>query len=87
MTHPPDRQAKNSGEWAQGPGQRSPTGLVIQFTVTRRNKAQVTDIIYIRTWQGWLYLAVVMDRFLDVGWSAGPAIRRELVLDALSLES
>src|SRR4051812_40515847 len=31
-----------------------------QFTVTRRNKARVTDITYIRTWRGWLYLAVVL---------------------------
>src|ERR1700742_966716 len=32
-----------------------------EFTVTRRDKGWVTDITYIRTWQGWLYLAVVMD--------------------------
>ena len=40
---------------------------------------------YIRTWQGWLYLAVVMDLFSRkiVGWAAGPTIRRELVLDAV----
>jgi putative transposase len=51
--------------------------------VTRRNKAWVTDITYIRTWQGWLYLAGVMDLFSRkiVGWSAGPSIHRELVLD------
>ena len=35
--------------------------------------------------QGWLYLAVVMDLFSRkiVGWSAGPTIHRELVLDAV----
>lgn len=56
-----------------------------QFTVTRPNKAWVTDITYIRTWQGWLYLAVVMDLFsrLIVGWAAAPTIHRELVLDAV----
>ena len=45
----------------------------------------VTDITYIRTWQGWLYLAVVMDLFSRkiVGWSAGSTIHRELVLDAV----
>jgi putative transposase len=55
------------------------------FTVTTRNKAWVTDITYIRTWQGWLYLAVVMDLFSRkiVGWSAGPSIQRELALDAV----
>jgi putative transposase len=45
----------------------------------------VTDITYIRTWQGWLYLAVVMDVFsrLIVGWAAQPTIHRELVLNAV----
>jgi transposase InsO family protein len=45
----------------------------------------VTDITYIRTWQGWLYLAVVMDLFSRkiVGWAAGPTIHRELVLNAV----
>jgi putative transposase len=53
--------------------------------VTRADKAWVTDITYIRTWQGWLYLAVVMDLFSRkiVGWSTGPTIHRELVLDAV----
>jgi putative transposase len=62
-----------------------PNILKRQFTVTRRNKAWVTDITYIRTWQGWLYLAVVMDLFSRkiVGWSARPTIDRELVLDAV----
>ncbi len=62
-----------------------PNLLQRQFTVTRPNKAWVTDITYIRSWQGWLYLAVVMDLFSRkiVGWCAGPTIHRELVLDAV----
>lgn len=53
--------------------------------MTRRNKAWVTDITSIRTWQGWLYLAVVMDLFSRkiVGWSTKSTIHRELVLDAV----
>ena len=48
--------------WSVGkPSVVVPNRLQRQFTVTRRNKAWVTDITYIRTWQGWLYLAVVMD--------------------------
>ena len=48
--------------WSAGkPSAVLPNLLKRQFTVTRRNKAWVTDITYIRTWQGWLYLAVVMD--------------------------
>ena len=55
------------------------------FDVIRPNKVWVTDITYIRTWEGWLYLAVIMDLFsrLIVGWAAGPSLRRELVLDAV----
>jgi putative transposase len=47
--------------------------------------AWVTDITYLRTWQGWLYLAVVVDLYSRkvVGWSVKPMLARELVLDAL----
>ena len=74
--------------WSVGkPAVLVPNVLQRQFTVTRPDKAWVTDITYVRTWQGWLYLAVVMDLFSRriVGWSAGPTINRELVLDALLL--
>ena len=49
------------------------------------NKAWVTDITYIRTWQGWLYLAVVLDLYARkvVGWSMKPTLAKELALDAL----
>lgn len=62
-----------------------PKLLKRQFTVTRPNKAWVTDITYVRTWQGWLYLAVVMDLFSRkiVGWVTRPTTHRELVLDAV----
>lgn len=55
------------------------------FDVIRPNAAWVTDITYIRTWQGWLYLAVVMDLFsrMIVGWAVAANLRRELVLDAV----
>jgi len=72
--------------WAVGkPAVLVPNLLKRQFTVTRPNKAWVTDITYIRTWQGWLYLAVVLDLFSRkvVGWSTRPTIHREVVLDAV----
>jgi putative transposase len=72
--------------WSVGkPAVLIPNLLQRQFTVTRRNKAWVTDITYIRTWQGWLYLAVVMDLFSRkiVGWSTRPTIHRDVVLDAV----
>ena len=63
----------------------APNRLKRQFTVDGPDKAWVTDITYIRTWQGWLYLAVVMDLFARriVGWSMKPSLARELVLDAI----
>jgi putative transposase len=64
-----------------------PNVLQRQFTVTRPNKAWVTDITYIRTWEGWLYLAVVMDLFSRkiVGWAVSSTIHREVVLDAITM--
>jgi putative transposase len=72
--------------WTAGkPAVLIPNLLQRQFTVTRPNIAWVTDITYIRTWQGWLYLAVVMDLYSRkiVGWATAPTIHRELVLDAV----
>jgi putative transposase len=63
-----------------------PNLLQRRFTVSRPNAAWVTDITYIRTWQGWLYLAVVMDLFSRkvIGWAVKPTIHRELVLEAIT---
>jgi len=63
----------------------APNRLQRQFTVERPDVAWVTDITYIRTWQGWLYLAVVMDLHsrMIIGWSMQPTLARDLVLDAL----
>lgn len=63
-----------------------PNLLQRQFSVSRKNKVWVTDITYIRTWQGWLYLAVVMDLFSRkiVGWATRATIHRDLVLDAVA---
>lgn len=72
--------------WSAGkPAVLIPNRLQRQFTVTRRNKVWITDITYIRTWQGWLYLAVVLDLLSRkvVGWATAPTIHRELVLDAV----
>ena len=63
----------------------SPNTLNREFTVDAPDRVWVTDITYLRTWQGWLYLAVVMDLYARkiVGWSMKPTLARELVLDAL----
>lgn len=63
----------------------APNRLNRQFTVDAPDRVWVTDITYLRTWQGWLYLAVVIDLHSRkvVGWSMKPSLARELVLDAL----
>lgn len=63
----------------------APNRLNREFTVEQPDSAWVTDITYLRTWQGWLYLAVVIDLHSRkvVGWSMKPTLARELVLDAL----
>lgn len=63
----------------------APNRLNREFTVARPDQAWTTDITYIRTWQGWLYLAVVVDLYARkvVGWSMKPTLAREIVLDAL----
>ena len=62
-----------------------PNRLDRQFNPAEPDQAWVTDITYIRTHEGWLYLGVVMDLFSRriVGWSMQSRITKELVLDAL----
>jgi len=63
----------------------APNRLQQKFEVANPNAAWVTDITHIRTHQGWLCLAVVMDLYSRkvVGWSMHSRIRKELVLNAL----
>uniref|UniRef100_UPI000E5A1B5C IS3 family transposase n=1 Tax=Caldimonas tepidiphila TaxID=2315841 RepID=UPI000E5A1B5C len=57
------------------------------FTAPAPDRVCTSDITYIATDEGWLYLAVVIDLFSRqvVGWSMKPHMRRELVLDALRM--
>jgi len=65
----------------------APNTLQREFTVEQPDTIWVTDITYIRTWQGWLYLAVIVDLYSRkvVGWSMKPTLARELVLDAIMM--
>ena len=55
------------------------------FTAEAPNRKWVTDITYLDTTQGWVYLAVVVDLFSRkvVGWSIGDSLVTQLVSDAL----
>jgi putative transposase len=58
-----------------------------QFSVAAPNAAWVSDITYIATAEGWLYLAIVLDLCSRrvVGWSMGARIDAQLVLEALMM--
>ena len=58
-----------------------------QFTTTQPNQAYVSDITYVNTQEGWLYLAIVIDLFSRkvVGWSMSPRMTANLVCDALKM--
>lgn len=63
----------------------APNTLDRQFEIDQPNKAWVTDFTYIRTYEGWLYLTIVLDLFSRqvVGWSMKNNPRADLVIDAL----
>jgi transposase InsO family protein len=61
--------------------------LARQFTVSNPNQVWVSDITYVATAEGWLYLAIVLDLCSRrvVGWSMGTRVDSELVLGALRM--
>jgi putative transposase len=64
----------------------SPNLLKRDFGVTAPNCVWVSDVTYIWTWEGWMYLAVVIHLYARkvVGWSVSERINKELVLSALN---
>jgi transposase InsO family protein len=65
----------------------APNVLDRQFTVPTPNTAWVSDITYLWTRQGWLYLVVILDLFSRrvVGWAVHDRITRQLALAALTM--
>lgn len=55
------------------------------FKAQRPNQLWVSDFTYVSTWQGWLYVAFVIDVFARriVGWRVSSSMHTEFVLDAL----
>jgi transposase InsO family protein len=58
-----------------------------QFDPTEPNQLWLSDITYIRTWEGWLYVAIVLDAYSRkvVGWALADHMRTELVTAALHM--
>ncbi|HGJ4158939.1 TPA: IS3 family transposase [Salmonella enterica subsp. enterica serovar Grumpensis] len=63
----------------------SPNRLQRQFNPDAPDERWITDITYIRTHEGWLYLAVVVDLFSRkiIGWSMQSRMTKDIVLNAL----
>ena len=55
------------------------------FRADRPNQLWVSDFTYVSTWQGWLYVAFVIDVYARriVGWRVSTSMRTDFVLDAL----
>ena len=65
----------------------APNVLARHFEADQPNQRWTTDITFIWTWEGWLYLAVVLALYARrvVGWAVQPHLRTELALEALQL--
>lgn len=68
-------------------GAARPPDLVDRdFTAARPNQLWVSDLTYVATWRGFVYVAFVIDVFsrMIVGWRATTHLRAELAMDALN---
>ena len=65
----------------------APNLLEQDFTATAPNQRWVTDITYIPTGEGWLFLSAIVDLYSRrvVGWAMQPTMHRSLVLKALAM--
>ena len=65
----------------------APNHLNRDFSATKPNQKWVSDITYLWTDEGWLYLAVIIDLYSRavIGWSLNTRMTRQLVCDALTM--
>ncbi|GHA84940.1 transposase [Algimonas arctica] len=78
---------RRPGKYGTKPAVVAANRLQQDFNVDAPDRVWVTDITYIRTHEGWLYLAAVIDLFSRkvVGWSMQPRMHTKLALDALMM--
>ena len=69
------------------PAPAAPDRVRRVFTATAPDELWVADITYVATWEGWLFLSVVIDAFSRrcVGWSMRSDLQADLVVDALGM--
>jgi len=85
------RGATRGGAWTitttapAADGVTVPDRVTRHFVAERPNQLWVADFTYVATWQGFVYVAFVIDVFARriVGWRVAPSMRTDLVLDAL----
>jgi len=65
----------------------APNVLAREFAATAPNQTWLADITYVRTGEGWLYLALVLDLYSRkfVGWAMSDAMAQDLTLEALQM--
>jgi putative transposase len=85
-------RAKTVKKWRATTDSRHPfpvaaNRLKRQFTVTHPNRGWAGDLSYVWTAEGWLYLAVVLDRYSRavIGWAMGTRLTVDLTQQALTL--
>jgi transposase InsO family protein len=68
-------------------GAQPPDLVRRDFNPAAPDRLWLSDITYVRTWEGWLYLAVILDAFSRrvVGWALAHHLRTELATDALQM--
>jgi len=65
----------------------APNLVARDFAAPALNRLWIGDITYVPTWEGWLYLAVLLDAHSRrvIGWAMAEHLRAELALDALQM--
>ncbi len=81
------RCRRRRGARKGAPAPAAPDRVRRVFTATAPDELWVADITYVPTWEGWLFLAVVIDAFSRrcVGWSMRSDLQAEIVVDALGM--
>jgi putative transposase len=66
---------------------RPPDLVQRQFVTVRPDRLWVADLTYVRTWEGWVYVAFILDACsrMIVGWQLANHLRTDLPLDALEM--
>ncbi len=81
------RRGKRRAKSAKAETPAAPDLVRRKFTAAAPNELWIADITYIPTWEGWLFLAVVVDACSRrvCGWSMRDDLKADLVVDALGM--